>query len=223
MGESLKKQIEGEEINDYNCEGCNKKVNIQKRTLISQTPNVLIVHLQRIIFNFDTFKNDKINSFFEFPLELDLKPYSFYETMKNENRMKKKDDDDQEEQKEDEDTQWPEEEDCFEYKLVGVNVHSGSAQSGHYWSYINTQRGVLERSEDDPNWGKTETEQWLEFNDSSVRDFNFDRLKEECFGGDKANNDSDIGISWSFNGSYGKSAYMLFYERKTKKPLKIVV
>lgn len=28
MGESLKKQIEGEEINDYNCEGCNKKVNI---------------------------------------------------------------------------------------------------------------------------------------------------------------------------------------------------
>lgn len=35
----------------------------------------------------------------------------------------------------------PEPEDCFEYKLVGVTVHSGSANAGHYWSYINTQRG----------------------------------------------------------------------------------
>jgi uncharacterized UBP type Zn finger protein len=44
MQESLNKMIEGETINDYNCEGCNKKVDISKRTLISQTPNVLIVH-----------------------------------------------------------------------------------------------------------------------------------------------------------------------------------
>jgi ubiquitin carboxyl-terminal hydrolase 34 len=47
--------IEGEVISDYECDGCKKKVDISKRTLISQTPNVLIVHLQRIIFNFDTF------------------------------------------------------------------------------------------------------------------------------------------------------------------------
>ena len=32
------------------------------------------------------------------------------------------------------------EDDCFEYKLVGVNVHSGTANQGHYWSYINTNR-----------------------------------------------------------------------------------
>jgi len=67
MEQSLAKMIEGEVINDYMCEGCNKKVDISRRTLISQTPNVLIVHLQRIIFNFDTFRNDKINSFWEFP------------------------------------------------------------------------------------------------------------------------------------------------------------
>ena len=67
MHESLQKMIEGEVINDYQCEGCNKKVDVSKRTLISSTPNVLIVHLQRILFNFDTFRNDKINSYFEFP------------------------------------------------------------------------------------------------------------------------------------------------------------
>jgi hypothetical protein len=63
-------------------------VDISKRVLISQAPNVLIVHLQRIIFNFETFRNDKINSFFEFPFQLDLKPYSFYEVMRKENRLK---------------------------------------------------------------------------------------------------------------------------------------
>jgi len=47
--------VDGEVINDYECSGCKKKVDVSKRTLISQTPNVLIVHLQRIIFNFDTF------------------------------------------------------------------------------------------------------------------------------------------------------------------------
>jgi uncharacterized UBP type Zn finger protein len=45
MQESLSKMVEGEIINDYECSGCKKKVDITKRTLISQTPNVLIVHL----------------------------------------------------------------------------------------------------------------------------------------------------------------------------------
>jgi ubiquitin carboxyl-terminal hydrolase 34 len=90
LHDSLQKLIEGEVISDYECDGCKKKVDISKRTLISQTPNVLIVHLQRIIFNFDTFRNDKINTFFEFPYLLDLKPYSFYEVMKNEKRYQKK-------------------------------------------------------------------------------------------------------------------------------------
>jgi uncharacterized UBP type Zn finger protein len=90
MGDSLQKLIEGETINDYECEICKKKVDISKRILLSQTPNVLIVHLQRIIFNFDTFRNDKINSFFEFPAHLDLKPYSFYEVMRKEGRLNKR-------------------------------------------------------------------------------------------------------------------------------------
>ena len=75
-------------INDYQCEGCGKKVDVSKRMLISSTPNVLIVHLQRLVFNFDTFKNDKLNSYFEFPNQLDLKPYSFYEVMRKEKRIK---------------------------------------------------------------------------------------------------------------------------------------
>jgi len=86
----LQKQIEGEVINDYNCDGCNKKVDISKRTLLSETPNVLIVHLQRITFNMETFRNDKINTLFDFPMMLDLKPYSYYNVMEKEQRLPKK-------------------------------------------------------------------------------------------------------------------------------------
>jgi ubiquitin carboxyl-terminal hydrolase 34 len=135
--------------------------------------------------------------------------------MKKEKRLDKKTGEEEEEQEEkkveDEDNQVPEEENCFEYKLVGVVVHSGTANAGHYWSYINTKRGFNETDENDPNWSKTEGDPWMEFNDSTVRDFNFEKLKEECYGGDgKSGNDE----SWSFGSSYGKSAYMLVYERK---------
>jgi ubiquitin carboxyl-terminal hydrolase 34 len=67
MHGSLEKMVEGEVISDYECSGCKKKVDVRKRTLISQTPNVLIVHLQRILFNFETYQNDKLNQSFEFP------------------------------------------------------------------------------------------------------------------------------------------------------------
>jgi hypothetical protein len=112
---------------------------------------------------------------------------------------------------------WPDEETCWEYKLVGVIVHSGTANAGHYWSYINTRRGHAELPADDPNWARTEGDQWMEFNDSTVRGFNFEKLKEECFGGDSGSD------GWGWGGSSGKSAYMLVYERKQKKPIKILV
>lgn len=56
--------------------------------MIASTPNILIVHLQRICFNFDTFQNDKVNTFCSFPNVLDLKPYCFHEVMGKENRLK---------------------------------------------------------------------------------------------------------------------------------------
>jgi hypothetical protein len=99
-------------------------------------------------------------------------------------------------------------------------VHSGTAHAGHYWSYINTKRGYLEPNDQDPNWSKTESDPWMEFNDSNVRDFNFEKLKDECYGGDGKSGGSDD--TWSFGGSYGKSAYMLIYERRVKRPIKIL-
>ena len=255
MYDSLAKLVEGEVIGDYECSGCKKKVDVSKRTLIAETPNVLIVHLQRLLFNFDTFQNDKLNQHFEFPEHLDLRPYSYYEVMAKENRLnkppaeggneeEKKEADGQEERKGDEDAKeerkaeeksgeddenvQPADEDCFEYKLVGVNVHSGTAHAGHYWSYINTSRGHEEDpiEGDDPAWASAENGRWMEFNDSTVRDFQASKLKDECYGGDGGGS-GGFGLSaldgWGLGGGYGKSGYMLFYERRQKRPLKQLV
>ena len=54
---------------------------------------------------------------------------------------------------------WPGKEDSYEYKLVGINVHSGTANAGHYWSFINTSR--------DPEKAAN-ADEWMEFNDTHV-------------------------------------------------------
>jgi ubiquitin carboxyl-terminal hydrolase 34 len=68
LPESLKKLIQGETINDFRCDFCNEKADVAKKSWISYCPNVIIIHLQRIVFNMDTFINEKINSRFEFPM-----------------------------------------------------------------------------------------------------------------------------------------------------------
>lgn len=79
----LSKIIEGDLIEDYHCDGCNQKVILKKRTLLGQTPNVLIVHLQRIVFDFNTFGNKKINTKLSFPKILELSKFSFGSNMKD--------------------------------------------------------------------------------------------------------------------------------------------
>ena len=62
----------------------------------------------------------------------------------------------------------------------------------------------------------------MEFNDSNVRNFNFEKMKEECFGSDGGHSSGGYD-SWGWGGSSGKSAYMLIYERREKKPIKVLV
>ena len=85
--DSLRMAIEGETISDFTCPGCKKKVDIKKRTLISSTPNVLVFQLQRIVFDFETFQNSKINTEFKFPNVLDLTPYTLNHVMKQDGKL----------------------------------------------------------------------------------------------------------------------------------------
>ena len=111
------------------------------------------------------------------------------------------------------------EDDDFIYRLVGVNIHRGTAQHGHYWSLINIARGAKEK--DGPNWGKVEDDAWKRFDDDEVHFQSYRDLHCESFGGDETSmKESEINTFISEGQAYGKSAYMLIYERKTKGPIR---
>mmetsp|Transcript_39087 Transcript_39087/g.59595 ORF Transcript_39087/g.59595 Transcript_39087/m.59595 type:complete len:143 (-) Transcript_39087:1838-2266(-) len=137
-------------------------------------PNVLVVHLQRIVFSFDTLMNDKVNTKLEFPNLLNLKDYSYKETFK-----------DTEEHAEEVAHLNEIEDDDYIYRLVGVNIHVGTADHGHYYSLINTERGQDEKDPySDEDWAKVEKQPWKKFDDNTVSDFYFNGdIKKEAFGG----------------------------------------
>jgi ubiquitin C-terminal hydrolase len=72
--------LEGD--NAYFCEKCEKKVNTLKRCCIKRMPNILNLVLNRFEFDFDTMQKIKVNDYCEFPLELDMSPYSQQELAK---------------------------------------------------------------------------------------------------------------------------------------------
>jgi hypothetical protein len=141
---------------------------------------------------------------------------------------------------------WEIDDDEYVYRLVGVNVHIGTADRGHYYSLINIKRGATEPDPYGPDdekgkskyqeWSEISKDQWKVFDDSTVRHFNFDKdLKDEAFGqapaggegaakSSDAMTDAELAQFLSVGGqSYGKSAYMLVYERKSKKNIHEVV
>lgn len=137
-------------------------------------PDNLIFHLKRFEFDLNDFSRRKINDYFEFPRSIDISEYHFEYLS---------------------DTSNPREEDIFD--LVGVLVHSGTCENGHYYSYIRERPHPL---------GCTPA--WVEFDDANVGPFDPADIAPRAFGG-------------FFEEPYGGrtmknfSAYMLFYQRRS--------
>jgi ubiquitin carboxyl-terminal hydrolase 34 len=60
------------------------------------------------------------------------------------------------------------------YNLIGVTVHTGTADGGHYYSFIK------DRTKD----------KWFLFNDAEIKPFDSNQLATECFGGEMTVNNS---------------------------------
>ena len=59
------------------------------------------------------------------------------------------------------------------YELVGVTVHTGTADGGHYYSFIKER-----------NKSAMQHDRWFLFNDAEVKPFDPSQIAAECFGGE---------------------------------------
>lgn len=129
--------LEGD--NAYYCEKCEKKIDTLKRCCIKRMPNVLFLVLKRFEFNFDTMTKSKVNDYCEFPMSINMGAYS-QEVLSKKDLVKEMEDknltyqDLNEEQRMVMEKEIPEK--YYEYKLKGTVIHIGTADQGHYYSFI---------------------------------------------------------------------------------------
>lgn len=191
---TVKDTLEGD--NMYTCSQCGKKVRAEKRACIKKLPRILCFNTMRYTFNMVTMTKEKVNTHFSFPLRLDMSNYMERNLMPNQHADVFNDD------KKDE------EGDCYEYDLIGVTVHTGTADGGHYYSFIRERQ----------NPGK---DKWFLFNDAEVKPFDPAHIAAECFGGEMTSKTYDSVTDKFMDFSFEKtnSAYMLFYERVNPKDI----
>ena len=99
--------------NKINCEECHVKRTCHKRQIFKSLPNILVINLKRFEFDYNTMLKSKLNNYFEFPFELDMKEY-LIEDHKEINTK---------------------------YELTGITIHFGFSDYGHYYDLIKAPDG----------------------------------------------------------------------------------
>ncbi|XP_050545386.1 ubiquitin carboxyl-terminal hydrolase 34 [Daktulosphaira vitifoliae] len=193
---TLKDTLDGD--NMYTCSQCEKKVRAEKRACFKKLPQILCFNTMRYTFNMITMMKEKVNTHFSFPMILDMSGYVEKHLMPQhyleEKEMNENDGTDRQEEN-------------YQYELIGVTVHTGTADGGHYYSFI--------RNRERTNRSQTpSTDQWYLFNDAEVKLFDASQLAAECFGGEMTSKTYDSVTDKYMDLSFEKtnSAYMLFYE-----------
>ena len=248
---SLSMYTEGELLqgdNKATCTRCDKKVDTLKRVCIKHLPPHLILHLKRFEFDLDSMRKYKVNDFCEFPMELDLFPYTKEGLEQKEREVARKEQDGPaadgaamgegvEEEKDDKSLTEEKEEEKeengvaaaaseltpiqppshYRFELSGVLVHTGTCNSGHYYSFVKERVGSQPSS---PALSgsfvpSTPPPRWFSCNDTNVELLAVESLKEACFGGGELVQSFDPTTRKTVSNFVPKtySAYMLWYDR----------
>ncbi|KAK5111628.1 hypothetical protein LTR85_011806 [Meristemomyces frigidus] len=174
LSDSLNEFVQGEPMqgaNRYRCHTCDPQsgllVDAMKRTCLDEVPDNLTFCLKRFTFESMMGMEGKVNDRFEFPQQVDMALYERAHVEEQEKAV---------------------EPDIFE--LVGVIVHQGSLEFGHYWSYTRLAGSST----------------WVRLEDQNVQlCASIKDVQHFCFGGLCFNN----GQEKTDNG------YVLFYQRRT--------
>lgn len=217
---TVKDTLEGD--NMYTCSQCGKKARAEKRACFKKLPHILCFNTMRYTFNMGTMLKEKVNTHFSFPLRLDMSGYVEKKLMPQHCRDEQRERDGgggdasagktendlepaemdlnssiDDKSKNDSGTQM----EHYQYDLIGVTVHTGTADGGHYYSFIRDRTSANK-------------DKWFLFNDAEVKPFDPSQIAAECFGGEMTSKTYDSVTDKFMDFSFEKtnSAYMLFYE-----------
>ena len=138
---SLTQFVEGEKISDYQWDDTGPRVTISKRQCISQLSDTLIFHLKRFELNFDTFRREKVNDSFSFPMHLNMLPYT-KEGLMSSTATETVDSSGVATGRVVSGGDGTRPSAYYQYELAGVVVHSGTTDSGHYYAYIKDRKEI---------------------------------------------------------------------------------
>ena len=191
LEEALDAFVKGEILdgdNKYYVDEHKRKISIRKSSSLKMLGNEVIIHLKRFEFDFITLNNHKLSDYLKFPMKINFKKWTRAYLRLHDDQNNKLSEDLLKITDVEKQNLIDEN---MEYILTGILVHGGSnIQSGHYYSYIMDQ----------------ETGKWHQFNDNTISDYNIDTdLEKECFGNKGENNVNE----------YGRTAYLLFYTKKS--------
>lgn len=179
LHESLAEFVQGEPLegtNKYKCMSCDPEngrlVDAVRRTCLEDVPDSLTVCLKRFTMASKFMGEGKVNDRFDFPETIDM---SLYKRTHLEAPHE------------------PHEPDVF--LLVGVIVHQGSLNLGHYWSHV---RIVNPTRPDDGDWF------CLEDSKATWVPNGFETIRQECCGG----------LTYANGTERPDNAYVLCYQRK---------
>ena len=88
------------------------KIDAKSFHLIKKMPKILIIQLKRFEYNVETGQREKLNTEYRFPMHLDISKTTLQNSINSDgtnNAM---------------------------YDLIGIEMHMGTSQSGHYFSYV---------------------------------------------------------------------------------------
>ncbi|XP_014226620.1 ubiquitin carboxyl-terminal hydrolase 34 isoform X1 [Trichogramma pretiosum] len=204
---TVKDTLEGD--NMYTCSQCGKKVRAEKRACFKKLPRILCFNTMRYTFNMGTMLKEKVNTHFSFPLRLDMSGYMEKKLIPKhcQDEKEQKTDCEEEKQKTEETSEnstqqsTSQRDEHCQYDLIGVTVHTGTADGGHYYSFIRDR-------------STSNKDKWFLFNDAEVKPFDPNQIAAECFGGEMTSKtyDSVTDKFMDFSFEKSNSAYMLFYE-----------
>jgi len=205
-------RLEGE--NKFFCGQCKSKVAAVKRCCLHDTnlPTYLILHLARFEFDFDRLVKVKVNDWFEFPYReseyLSVEPYTRSGRARAEAKARG----------ETPAAETPVEEGFYDYELVAVLIHGGSAEGGHYISLCKADMPAPSGSFSSSSSSSSPSPLFYEFNDTAVRGVDASAIPRLCFGGVEQveTYDRETNKTTLKDISNIKNAYMCIYKRRWK-------